>query len=222
VLIPGRRSTCFCRAIAGSVARARSIAAPKILNFTTEAPSFSCGHSGSCNYLWTQFAPVQNFGLRPRATFKVIWGNTKINMQLIPFSKSPASWAVLDSGKIRREEPCDFIEVRAWLHDAAGLSLARRNCGVIDDQIYIVDVGAAWANRRYGTTCRHAPGTARLLPGRFSFLPKLPRRRHGRAAMPPAKSHPIVDVLPQGFRRPRNVGAPMPPPSEWRGRTDST
>jgi len=34
VLIPGRRSTCFCRAIAGSVARARTIAAPKILNFT--------------------------------------------------------------------------------------------------------------------------------------------------------------------------------------------
>lgn len=115
-----------------------------------------------------------------------------------------------------------LIEVKAWLHGAAGLSLAIRNCGVIDDQIYIVDVDAAWAIRRFGTACRHAPGTARLLSGRFSFLSKLPRRRHGRAAMPPAKSQPIVEDLPQGFRKPRNVNAPCRRwPREWHWRIDS-
>ena len=119
-----------------------------------------------------------------------------------------------------------LIEVKAWLHGAAGLSLAIRNCGVIDDQIYIVDVDAAWAIRRFGTTRWHAPGTARLFSGRFSFLPKGSRRRHGRAAMPPAKSQPIVDVLSEGFRKPRNVSAPESPirqscPREWRWRIDS-
>ena len=152
MLIPGRRSTCFCRAVAGSAARARTIATPKILNFTTEAPSFCCGYSGSCNYHWAQIPhPVQNFGFRPRMAFEVIWGITKINTQLIPFSNSSASGAILHPGKIRREEPCDFIEVKVWLQGAAGLSLARRNCGVIDDQIYIVDVDVACAIRRADT-----------------------------------------------------------------------
>ena len=104
-----------------------------------------------------------------------------------------------------------FVKLKPDWPAAAGLSLARRNCGVVDDQIYIVDVGAAWAIGRFGTALRHAPGTARLLSGRQSFLSKLSRRRHGRAAVPPAKSQPTFDILPKGIRKPRDVSAPVSP-----------
>jgi hypothetical protein len=164
--------------------------------------------------------------LRSYIASQVIWGITKINHPVNTFGKSSTSGLFFLPVEYAERNHVSWLKLKPHLHDgwpaAAGRSPARRNCGVIDAQIYIVDVDAAWANRRFGTTRRQPAGAARLLSGCQSFLPKGPRRRQCRAAVPAAKSQPIVDVLPQGFREPRDVAHPSRRscPREWRWRID--